>query len=146
MGMPPGSIRRSANLVLLFLVIILALGGMLIAASLLGPFLLAFALVFMFLAAVYFTGGLGMTGWQIIAGILIFFAVGFGIHTVMGSVIGYDPVQTGYTSTLATVKLGTVGYSLSDSDFSMWLGFGAIFAVVLLAFVGLFYSQMHRRR
>lgn len=144
MGMPPGSIRRSANLVLLFMVAIGALGAMLIVVGLLGAFLLPLTFVFFWLLIVYAIGD-RMSGVVALGGIIVLFLFGYSAHLFLGSIIGYDFVESSYVSGLATVKLATVGYSISDSTFSTVLGFGAILIVVLLAFGGLFLQAKRRR-
>jgi hypothetical protein len=144
MGMAPGSIRRTANLAILFLFFILAIAGIFIVVGLLGIFLLPITLVALFLLAIYLSGGAGMSGTTIIAGILIFFGLGLGIHFVLGSTIGYVD-QTAVTSTLSAVKLASVGSGISDQTFSMLLGFVAIFIVVALAMFGLFVSARKHR-
>ncbi len=127
-------IRRSANLVLLFLVVVGFIIGSLIVVSMLGAFLLPLTFVFVFLLIIYFTGGTGFSGPQIILGIIVLFMFGYGAHLFLGSTIN-----------LSTIKLSTVGYSISDSEFNTVLGFIAIITVVALAFAGLFVSAQKRR-
>lgn len=130
-----GSVRRSANLILLFLVVVGFITAMLIAVSLLGIFLLPLTLVFLFLIAVYFTGGQGMSGMTIIAGIVIMFMLGLGLHYITAS-----------TLNLSTIKMATVGFSIDDSTFSAILSIGVLVVVVLFAFAGLYAQAAKRRR
>jgi len=139
-------IRRSANLVLLFLFAIALIAGVFVVVGLLGAFLLPLLFVFVFLMVIYFMPNANWSGLTVIGGIIVMFLFGYGAHLFLGSVIGFDPAQVGYQSTLATVKLGTVGYSVDDATFSALLGFVVIIAIVILAFAGLFFPQMKRGR
>lgn len=139
--MSMGPARRSANLVLLMLVSFAVIAGIFVVVGLLGMFLLPFALVALFLIAISLSGG-GLSGPQLIGGILIFFTLGLGLHFVLGSTIGYDPAQTGYMSAVA---LDSVNMGVSDSTFSLILGFVVIAVIVALAFTGFFMQAKHRR-
>lgn len=147
MGMSPKvGIRAAANFIIISITLIVVLAGMLIAANMLGAFLLPLVLVGLFLLAVYFTGGFGMTGWQIIIGIIIMFAFGYGAHAFLGSTIGYDPLETGYATGLSAIKLSTSEFGLTDATFSAVLGFIVIIIVVVFAMVGLAMQARKGRR
>jgi len=140
-----GSVRHAANLMLLLIFGIVVLGGMLIVAGMLGFWLLPLTFVFIFMLAVYFTGGQGMTGTMIIGGIMVLFLFGLGLKLVLGSVIGFDPFEQSYISTLASVKLATVGGTVSDGLFSQILGIMALVVILIITALG-FLVQTRRRR
>jgi hypothetical protein len=121
------------------------IAGFFVLISMLGSFLLPLTMVFIFLLAIYFTQGAGMSGWQILLGIPILFVFGYGVHAYLGSVMGYDPIQSSYISGLAAWRLSAVGFSMNDQQFSTILGFGLITAIILFAMMGLF-VQMRTKR
>jgi hypothetical protein len=135
-----------ASFILIAIAGLIVLAGILIAASMLGAFLLPLVLVGLFLLAVFFTKGLNMSGWQILIAIPLLFMFGYGVHLFLGSTIGYDPVDIGYMTGLSVLKLSTVGPDWSDSTYNMILGFSVIFALVIVAILGMFRSQMRRKR
>jgi len=145
MSMGQGNIRRSANLLLLLVVTVLALGGMLIVVGLLGAFLLPLTFVFFWLVIIYFIGADRISGVLALGGLIVVFLFGYGVHVFLGSTLGYDPAQAGYTAGLTAVRLSPLGFNLSDSEFSTLLGFIVIFAVIVFAFAGLL-MQMKARR
>ena len=118
-------IRAVSNLILLIIVGVLALAGMLIAVGFLGPLLWPLAFIMLFLIAVYFAPG-GFSGLTIIVGILVMAGVGLGLHAVLGSVIGYDPAQMSYMSTMSAIQLSTVGSSVSDGTWNVLFGIVAL--------------------
>lgn len=143
MAMP---MRRAANFILLSVAGIIVLGGMLIVAGLLGRFLLGIVLVLLFAVIVYAGQGMGLSGPWVLLTMVVLFVLGFGAQNyLMASIMGFDPIQTGYTTGLAAIKLGSVGYQVSDSTFSAVLGFMVIVIVVILAMAGLF-MQTRRKR
>lgn len=148
MGMAPKvGIRAAANFIILLVAGVVILGSMLIVAGMLGHFLLGFALMLVFALIMYFTQGAGISGPWILLTLLVLFGVGYGAQNFMASTIGYDPGQAMYISGMSAIKLGTVGYTMSDSEFSMISGFAVIVFIVVLAMVGMFYSQAkHGRR
>ena len=143
--MRTGSVRMATSLVLLLFVAISAIAGLLVVVGMLGAFLLPLTLIFLFLLAVYFTGGAGMSGVTIIGGIVVLFLFGYGMHLFLGSTIGYDPIQSSYISGLTAIRLSPLGFNLNDSEFSALLGFVAILAVIAFAFAGLFFQMRARK-
>ena len=139
MGMSPGSVRRSANLVILFLFSIFALAAIVIVVGFLGPLLLAFALVTLFLIGLYLSGG-GFRAWELIAGIFAFFFAGYFVQNfVLASTVN---LATMYQSSIA---LSSVSLGISDATYSLILGFVVLLVVVALAVFGLFVSARKHR-
>ena len=134
MAMP---IRRAANFILLFIAGIVVLSAMLVVAGMLGRFLLGITLVLLFAIIVYAGQGLGISGPWVLLTMVVLFLLGFGAQNyMMTSIMGFDPIQTGYTTGMTAIKLDTLGYQVSDSTFSMILGFSVIIILVVAAMLG----------
>jgi hypothetical protein len=129
MAMP---IRKAANFIIILLVVVGIIVGLVVAVGALGRFLLPIALVVAFIILMSAIGPSNVPPWVLVGGIPLTFIFGWAAQTFMGSVIGYDPG----VATLSAFRLDTVGYAVSDSDFSMFLGFAVILILVIAGVLG----------
>lgn len=137
--------QKAANFIIILLIVVGLIVGLVVAVGALGKFLLPIALVVCFLILMSAIGPSNVPPWLLLAGIPLTFLFGWGAQAFLGSVVGYDPIETGYATGLSTIKLGVVGYTMSDSDFSMILGFAVILILVVVAMFGVF-AQTRRKR